>query len=631
MLTLAAAIGCGGDDLTLPNEGQPSAIEAVRGNRQNGTIGAALADSLVVQVRDRFRNPVPGVEVSWIAEGGGTVDPATSITDRDGRAGAQRILGEQPGVYTTVATAPALPDNPVVFTNTAVAATLSIVTQPSTSAAAGVPFDRQPVLQLLDQSAEPIGRAGVVVTVQIATGGGTLGGVTGVASDPDGVATFTNLSIRGSPGNRTLLFAADGFASAASAPVAVGVGAAASIAPVDGDDQSATVNTAVAVAPAVVVRDLDGNPVSGVPVEFSVTEGGGSLTGGTAATNAEGVARVGSWRLGTTAGENGLRALVEGADLDGSPVPFSATGTPGPVSGARSTMAASPGTIDASSGSAASTITVTARDQFENPVSGQSVTLSATGSGNTVIQPGQVTNGSGSTTGRLSATAAGARVVSARIGSIDVEGTVTVTVRAATPAASRSTASVGNGTAGSQTAITVELKDQFDNPAAGRAGAIAVQVTGANNATGDPAEDQGGGRYAVRYRPTTAGTDQIVVQVGGTSLPGGSLSSTVSPGPASPTESTAEVPSVWRVFSNPGPIPVRVSVRDAFGNLRAGLTDAVTVQVDGMTPALQATANGDGTYSVSFAPPRFGRVPVAVSVNGQAIAGSPFFVDISFF
>ena len=628
---LAAALACGGDDLTLPNEGQPAEIEVVRGNGQNGTVGEPLADSLVVQVQDRFGNPVAGAEVSWRAEGGGTVDPSVSVTDAGGRAGTQRILGPQPGTYTTVAAVADLPDAPVVFTTTAVAATLSLVTQPSASASAGVPFERQPVLQLLDQAGDPIARAGVVVTVQIATGGGTLGGETSLASDASGVVTFTDLSIRGSPGTRTMIFAADGFASATSAPVALGVGAAASIAAAAGDGQSATVNTTVAVAPAVIVRDLDGNPVAGVPVVFTVTAGGGSVTGGTAGTDGEGIARVGSWKLGTDAGENGLRARVEGAELEGNPVAFAATGTAGPVSASRSTIAAAPGTIVASSGSSASTITVTARDEFGNPVGGRSVTLSATGAGNSLTQPAQPTNGSGVATGKLSATAAGARAVSARIDGAAIGSTAAVTVTPGTPAAANSSASAGNGTAGAATAITVLLKDQFGNPVAGQGARISAQITGANTATTGPAQDQGGGTYVVSYTPSVAGVDQIVVRLNAAPLPGTPIASAVSPGAASPTTSTAEVPSTWRIFTNPGPVPVRVTVRDGQGNVRAGLSDAVEVQVQGISGVLQAESNGDGTYATSFQPPFLGEVQVVIRVNGQELSGSPYVVTVSFF
>ena len=625
-------VSCGGSDLTLPDEGQPAEIEIVRGNGQNGTIGQPMADSLVVRVVDRFGDPVGGVEVAWRAEDGGLVDPAVSTTGADGHAATQRILGLEPGTYATVATAAPLSESPVVFTATAVAATLSLVTQPSAAAALGAVFDRQPVLQLLDQTSAPLARPGVVVTVQIATGGGSLGGTTSAASDANGTVTFTDLSIRGSPGTRTLIFAANGFASATSGPIAVGVGAAVSIEPVEGGGQTATVNTAVAVAPAVLVRDADGNGVPGVPVLFAVTRGGGSVSGATAATGADGIARVGSWKLGTAAGENNLRARVEGAELSGNPVTFTATGTAGPVSTARSTIQAAPGTINASSGGGgSSTITVTARDQFDNPVAGRTVLLAASGANNTLTQPGAPTDDNGVATGRFSASTAGPRTISAQVDGVALDATATVTVTAGSPSAEASSATVEDGTAGEPTTIRVRLEDQFGNPVADQPEAIAVTVAGANSLTAGAAEDQGGGDYTVRYTPTAAGTDQITVRVNGAALPGMPLTSTVVPGPASPSASTVEIPRTWRVFLNEGPVPVEVTVRDEQGNPRAGLSDEVTIFVDGSPTSLQVTNNGDGTYSASFQPTRFGKVPVVIRVNGAAVAGSPFLVDITFF
>ena len=85
LVPLVLLAACGGG-LTLPNEGQPSALTVARGNNQSGTIGEALIDSLVVRVTDGFDDPVAGVTVVWSAETGGTVDPATSVTSAYGYA-----------------------------------------------------------------------------------------------------------------------------------------------------------------------------------------------------------------------------------------------------------------------------------------------------------------------------------------------------------------------------------------------------------------------------------------------------------------------------------------------------------------------------------------------------------------
>ena len=99
------------------------------------------------------------------------------------------------------------------------------------------------------------------------------------------------------------------------------------MAPNAGDGQSASLGAAVSTAPSVIVKDAKNDPIAGVTVAFAVATGGGSVTGASAVTNASGIATVGSWKLGVAAGVNTLTATSAG--LTGSPVTFTATGTPG--------------------------------------------------------------------------------------------------------------------------------------------------------------------------------------------------------------------------------------------------------------------------------------------------------------
>ena len=91
-----------------------------------------------------------------------------------------------------------------------------------------------------------------------------------------------------------------------------------------GDNQVAVIGEAVPVPPSIAAHDAYGNPIPGVTVTFAVQSGGGSITGSSAATNMSGIAAVGSWTLGNTAGENTLSATYAG--LTGSPQQFTATG-----------------------------------------------------------------------------------------------------------------------------------------------------------------------------------------------------------------------------------------------------------------------------------------------------------------
>jgi invasin-like protein len=176
------------------------------------------------------------------------------------------------------------------------------------------------------------------------------------------------------------------------------------------------------------VRDQFNNPVANVNVTFTVTGGGGTIvpaSPATIATNASGIAVLTSWTLGTTAGTNTLSAASAG--LTGSPVTFTATGTAGGVSATQSTVVADPSTILA--GTESSTITVTAKDAFGNPIAGVTVVLDATGAGNVLTQPSVTTNASGVATGSLSSVVPETKTVTATINSVAITQTATVTVQ----------------------------------------------------------------------------------------------------------------------------------------------------------------------------------------------------------
>jgi hypothetical protein len=103
------------------------------------------------------------------------------------------------------------------------------------------------------------------------------------------------------------------------------------------------------------------------------------------------------------------------------------TVNPGAVSAAQSLVSAAPASIPAD-GTSESTITVTARDQFDNPINGATVELAASGTGNTLTQPGGTTNSSGVATGTLRSTVAEAKTVSATVNGVAIDQTAIVTV-----------------------------------------------------------------------------------------------------------------------------------------------------------------------------------------------------------
>src|SRR5262245_7041759 len=93
-----------------------------------------------------------------------------------------------------------------------------------------------------------------------------------------------------------------------------------------GDLQNGNVGQAVATPPSVKVTSAGGGAVSGVVVTFAVASGGGSVTGATPTTGADGIATVGSWTLGRTSGTNALTATIAAAGVTGKPATFTANG-----------------------------------------------------------------------------------------------------------------------------------------------------------------------------------------------------------------------------------------------------------------------------------------------------------------
>jgi hypothetical protein len=281
--------------------------------------------------------------------------------------------------------------------------------------------------------------------------------------------------------------------------LAVALGAPSTMTADSGDGQAATVNTPVAVPPVVRVRDQYGNRIPGVSVTFTVTGGGGSVVPtAPVATDANGRARVTSWTLGTGAGTNTLQASVTAL----TPVTFTATGVAQTnVSPTQSSVTAATGTITACSsgcvaGSTASTITVTVRDGFSNPIGGAAVTLSSTGTNNTLSPVSGMTSAGGTFTATFTSTTAEAKTISATAdagaGNVPISQTAAVTVGAA--AATTMSLNGGNnqsarvGTAVS-TNPSVLVTDAFGNPKAGVA--VTFTPSGGGGVTGSPASTSG--------------------------------------------------------------------------------------------------------------------------------------------
>jgi hypothetical protein len=302
-LLTAGSLTCGGDS-SNPSP-TPTTLAMVGGKAQNGDVGQPLADSLVVKVTDDGGDPIAGVDVTWSAEGGGSVSETSVTTGADGLAAVERVLGSTAGEVTTTATASGLEGSPVTFVATAVAPStprLGIKTQPSTSATSGTALEVQPAIQLEDGDGNPVADANVDVTASLASGDGTLGGTSTVKTDGSGVATFTDLAITGPAGSYVFRFTSPGRTQVLANPITLGSSGGGSSVTITTNPPTSALDGEVfdpSVQPVVLVKDGSSNLVSGATVTAALVGGSGTLDGTlTATTDANGSAAFGD--LGIT-------------------------------------------------------------------------------------------------------------------------------------------------------------------------------------------------------------------------------------------------------------------------------------------------------------------------------------------
>jgi hypothetical protein len=290
---------------------------------QGGTVGDTVGP-ILLEVRDRFGNPVREAALQWWSpEGGGVLLPEQPRTGPDGRVEAWWILGGIRGpqrleliaspASTTIALAvDAFAGDPSILTP---------VEGEGQMAPGGTPAPEPPAVRLTDGFGNPL--PGNLVEFEVTSGGGTISGSPALTGD-DGVARLGEW-VLGEEGSPQSLVARHGdlppveFLAMAAAPSLV-------LEIVEGGTGlTAPAGTAVAPSPAVRLRAGDGTPVEEATVTFEVVEGGGTVSPTLVTTGADGEARLEEWRLGSAPGWNRIRASAAGA----IPVAFAAQGLAG--------------------------------------------------------------------------------------------------------------------------------------------------------------------------------------------------------------------------------------------------------------------------------------------------------------
>lgn len=288
----------------------PASLTAVGATTRSGPSGGAVADSLAVRLADTHGNPIAGATVAW--SGDGAVAPASSPTDAGGVAKAQWTLAPTTSPQQAQATTGTL--TPVAFIATPSAPTgliLEVVSGADQTAPVTNALAAPLVVRVLLPGGVPLEGAQVAWT---ATSGRLAPTTSSTGADGLAQASWTLGTAAGAQ-TATANSSGAGATFAATAEP----GAAVAIVKVAGDGQTAPLGQRVAQNPTVTVRDVHGNAVGGVTIQWT-RSGGGTVA---AAAASAGQAAV-TWALGNRL-DVAQTLTASAAGL--TPVSFTATPT----------------------------------------------------------------------------------------------------------------------------------------------------------------------------------------------------------------------------------------------------------------------------------------------------------------
>ena len=287
------------------------------GDQQLGVVGQMLPVNLTATTYDAYGNISPNSPVAWsVVSGGGKITALNATSDANGVSAAQWTLGTVAGTQAARA-----------GVGTAINADFHA------NANGG-----NPTAMLVDAGAAQSGMVGRTLTVPLsvrvtdAFGNGVRGAnIVWSADDGSIVPIGSGTDSTGRMGARWTLGTKTGPQSAlaslnGSTPVpfaAVATAAAVNAAAIEtGNAQTQSINNTLPLPLVVRVSDSFGNPVAGVPVNWSTAGASGSIVVANNTTDATGRSTA-LWTLGVTAGP--MTAL---ANISGQPIlQFNATAT----------------------------------------------------------------------------------------------------------------------------------------------------------------------------------------------------------------------------------------------------------------------------------------------------------------
>ena len=288
-----------------------SAISLVAGINQRAVAGKTLPQALVVRATNRHNGPAASKRVTFrLAEGEGSIDPATAVTDADGRARVTWTLGADPGRQTLFATVEnvdsalaILAEADPVASNTRVTALVERL-----SGQAGQELADSVAVRITDST----GRALPDVPVRWTPVDGGSVEVASARTDSLGVASarWTLAKKTGTQRLRAQVGVGPGLGIPPVTLSALALaGAPASIVASSGDNQRAPAGAEL--RKGLVFKVLDENGSGVAEAALTLSPSGGILSDTVLTTDSLGVARA-RWTMGHSAGDYSLAVHVDG-------------------------------------------------------------------------------------------------------------------------------------------------------------------------------------------------------------------------------------------------------------------------------------------------------------------------------
>jgi hypothetical protein len=465
-------------------------------------------DSVTVTalVTDAQGNPIAGSFVTIEATGtSNTITPSSGLTGVDGGfVGKLRSTkAELKTVSARVSGTLITQTRNVTFVPGAFSASASNVTVDKASAVADGADSVTVTALVTDAQGNPIG--GASVTIEATGTGNTITqpvGLTGTDGVVVGAVRSTVAQLK------TITAKVGGVAITTTPDVMFSAG------PFSPDISTATIAPSTVVANGVdttvvtvAVKDARGNPIAGSFVTIEASGVLNTIRQPAGVTGVDGIA-VGSVKS-TKAELKTITAKAGGVAITTTP---DVTFTAGPFDPAASNVALDKTTVVAD-GTDAATVTVTVTDTQGNPIAGSSVTVEATGTGNTITQPVGMTGADGVAVGAVRSTVAQLKTITAKVGGVAIATTPNATFVPGVFSASASDVTVDKATAVADgvdaITVTVYALDAHGNGIAGKT--VVLDATGSGNILGQPiGATDGSGRAVGTLRSTVAESNKTI-------------------------------------------------------------------------------------------------------------------------